>query len=124
MSIAPQGHQIITPYLIVPNANAFIQFMQDVFGAQLINKHLRDESIIMHGEVKVGDSLIMFADSTPEYAPMTAPFFIYVANADTTYQLALQHGATVVTAMGNQSYGRSGGVKDPFGNTWWITSVL
>ena len=98
--------------------------MQDVFGAQLINKHLRDESIILHGEVKVGDSLIMFADSTPEYAPMTAPFFIYVEDADTTYQLALQHGATVVTAMGNQSYGRSGGVKDPFGNTWWITSVL
>lgn len=124
MNYAPEGCHTIIPYLIVPNAAQFIIFMKDVFGAELISQHMREETIIMHGELKVGDSLIMFADSTPQYAPMTAPFFIYVENADATYHLALQHGAEVVTPMGDQSYGRSGGVKDPFGNTWWITSVL
>jgi len=37
---------------------------------------------------------------------------------------ALENGATAVTQLGNQSHGRSGGVKDSFGNTWWITSVI
>jgi PhnB protein len=66
----------------------------------------------------------MFADSTAEYPPMNAGFFIYVEDADITYNKALDNGATVVTQSGNQSYGRSGGVKDAFGNTWWITSVI
>ena len=123
MSHAPDGYHTIIPYLIVPNTASFIVFMKNVFGAELINQHMRDETIIMHAEVKVGDTIIMFADSTPQYAPMASPFFIYVENADATYQLAMQHGATVVTEMGDQSYGRSGGVTDPFGNTWWITSV-
>ena len=46
----------------------------------------------MHAEIKVGDSIIMFAASTPQYAPMTAPFFIYVKDADATYGLALEKG--------------------------------
>ena len=124
MNVAPEGYHTIIPYLIVPNAAQFIIFMKDVFGAELINQHMREETIIMHAEVKIGDTIIMFADSTPQYGPMIAPFFVYVENADATYALALQHGATVVTEMGYQQYGRSGGVKDPFGNTWWITSVL
>ena len=49
---------------------------------------------------------------------------INVDDADATYQDALNNGATVVTTLADQSYGRSGGVKDAFGNTWWITSVI
>jgi PhnB protein len=28
-----------------------------------------------------------------------------------------------VLPLSDQNYGRSGGVKDPAGNIWWITSV-
>ncbi len=124
MNYAPDGYHTVIPYLIVPNAALFIEFTKKVFQAELVNQHMRDETIIMHGEVKIGDTTIMFADSTPQFAPAPAPFFIYVENADITYALALQQGATVVTELGDQQYGRSGGVKDPFGNTWWITSML
>ena len=83
---------------------------------------MRDENLIMHGEIKIGNSVIMFADSTTEYAPANANLFIYVEDA--AYKKALDNGATVVTQLGNQSYGRSGGIKDSFGNTCWITSVI
>ena len=66
----------------------------------------------------------MFADSTEQYLPMPAGLFIYVDDADKTYQSALDNGATAVTELANQSYGRSGGVKDTFGNVWWITSLI
>ena len=124
MSKIPEDFPTVTPYLIIKNAVGFIQFSQDVFAAVLINKHMRDENIIMHGEIKIGNSIIMFADSTVEYPPMNAGLFIYVEDADIVYKKALDNGATAVTQLGNQSYGRSGGVKDAFGNTWWITSVI
>lgn len=74
------------------------------------------ENLIMHGEIKIGNSMIMFADSTAQYPPANANLFIYVEHADLTYKKALDRGATAVTEQSNQSYGRSGGVKDAFGN--------
>jgi PhnB protein len=120
----PEGYQAVTPYLIVENANAFIEFVQKVFNAELLNKHIRDENIIMHAEIKIGNSIIMFADSTQQYPPQPAGFFIYVDSADETYKTAFNNNAVTVTEISDQSYGRSGGVKDAFGNTWWITSLI
>ena len=122
MSDISSGSPTVTPYLIIENAALFIAFLQQVFNAEIKDKHMRDENIIMHAEVKIGNSIIMLADSTPEYKPMNSAFFIYVDDADATYNLALQKGAVVVTELSDQSYGRTGGIKDMFGNTWWITS--
>lgn len=119
----PEGYNIIMPYLILPNAAGFIDFMQEVFGAEVIQKVMRDKSTIMHGEIKVGDGVIMFADSTDQYNAQPGGMFIYVEDADAAYNKAIAEGATAVTPISDQSYGRTGGVKDPFGNTWWITSI-
>lgn len=120
----PEGYQRVMPYLIVKNAAAFLDFTQKVFGAEEKHKTMRDEKLIMHAEVSFGDSVIMFADATEQYLPSPAGLFIYVDDCDTVYKKALDNGAVTVTAPADQSYGRSAGVKDAFGNTWWITSVI
>jgi len=120
----PAGYQTVMPYIIIGNAAAFIEFTQKVFNAELLGKHMRDETTIMHAEIKIGSSVIMFADSTEQYLPMPAGLFIYVDDADETYKSALDNGAIAVTELADQSYGRSGGVKDIFGNVWWITSLI
>ena len=120
----PEGYQTVTVYLIVNNAAEFIQFTKDVFNAGLLNKHMRDENIIMHAEIKIGNSIIMLADSTDEFSSQPAGFFIYVDDADATFKLALEKGAIKIREVADQSYGRSGGVRDPFGNSWWITSLI
>jgi PhnB protein len=120
----PQGYQQVMPYLIVNDANRFLEFTKAVFEAEEKSKHMRDENTIMHAEVQIGNCVIMFADSTKDYASQTAGLFIYVDNADRVYQKALEQGAVRITDVSDQPYGRSGGVKDPFGNTWWITSEL
>ncbi len=121
----PEGYQTVIPYLIVKGAQKFIEFTKKVFGAveNTSHRHLRDETIIMHSEVMIGDSTIMFADSTDQFQPCTTGLFVYVDNADDTYKKAIDNGSKVITEMSDQPYGRSGGVEDPFGNTWWITSV-
>lgn len=120
----PENHNTVMPYLIINNASKFIEFMQQVFNAELTYKGMRSETIITHAEIRMGDSTIMFADSTEQFQPETAGMFIYVDDADATFNKAISLGADVVMEMEDQSYGRSGGVKDPFGNTWWITSVI
>jgi len=119
----PEGYQQVMLYLIIQNAAAFMDFMMKVFDAKEKYKVMRDEHTIMHGEVSLGECTVMFAESTDAYSVQNAGLFIYVANADETFQKALDAGATEVMPVSDQSYGRSGGVKDPFGNTWWVTSV-
>lgn len=119
----PANYQTVMPYLILKDAQRFIDFTQEAFNATATAKVMREERIIMHGEVMVNDSTIMFADATGEFNVQTSGLFVYVNNADETYQKAIEAGAVMVTPLSDQPYGRSGGVKDPCGNTWWITSV-
>jgi PhnB protein len=120
----PEGYQQIMPYLIIKDANGFLDFTKFVFDAEEKFMQMRDENTIMHGEVQIGTSVIMFADSTAEFPPQTAGIFVYVDNADEVFRKALEEGAVGIMDIADQSYGRCCGVQDPFGNTWWITSDL
>lgn len=120
----PENYQRIMPYLIVKDAAKFIEFMQNVFSAQEQYKQMRDEKHIMHAELSIQGSTIMFCDSTETYHPQNAGLFIYVDNCDETYKKALDNGAESINEPADQSYGRSAGVKDPFGNTWWVTNPI
>ena len=119
----PEGHQQVMPYLIIENAASFMDWMRNVFDAQERYKAMRDEILIMHAELRIGDSVIMLADATEQWKISTSGLFVYVHNADEVYQKALAAGAVSIMEPSDQSYGRSCGVKDPFGNTWWITSL-
>jgi PhnB protein len=119
----PQNYQTIMPYLIIDNAIAFIEFSEQVFNAKLIHKVMRDEKTVMHGEIMIDECTIMFADATTMYTQRPAGMFVYVNNADEVFKRAIDAGATIVTLVSDQPYGRSGGVLDPFGNTWWITTA-
>ena len=118
----PEGYQQVMPYLIVQGAAEFLDFMKTVFGAEEKMKIMRDENTIQHAEISIGDSVIMFADATSRFEPRPAGLFIYVEDADQTYNQALAAGATSIMPMSDQEYGRSGGVADPFGNVWWPTT--
>jgi PhnB protein len=120
----PTDYQQVMPYLIIKNASGFVEFVKDVFDATERVRHMRDEFTIMHGEVAIGESVIMFADATPPYEPRPAGMFVYVADADAAYEKAIGLGATSLMPVCDQQYGRSGGIVDAYGNTWWITTHI
>jgi PhnB protein len=78
----------------------------------------------MHAEAKVGDSVIMLGDAMgDELPPMPSMIYLYVEDADATYQRALRAGATPTMEIADQFWGdRAGGVKDPTGVHWWIAT--
>ena len=119
----PEGYQTVMPYLISKDAEGFIEFMKTVFDAREKMRHLNDKKRIMHAEITIGECTIMVAESTENYKSSTGGFFVYVFNADETWKKALEAGAASIEAPSDKGYGRSCGVSDPYGNTWWITSA-
>ena len=117
-----KGHQVVMPYLVIPNAIKFYDFVQNVFGGEETAMFLNDDQSLMHGEVNIGGSTIMFGNSSDQWTQQPAGLYISVENADQTFQKALDNGATEIMKLSDKDYGRTGGVKDPFGNTWWITT--
>lgn len=120
----PEDYQAVMPYLILKDAASFINFAEQVFDAKVVLKEMRDEDRIMHAEIRIGDSTVMVAESTADYEPQHAGLFVYVKDADKAFEHALELGSEMVLEVSDKPYGRSGGIKDPFGNTWWITSVI
>ena len=118
----PKNYQQVMPYLIINDAAKFIQFAEQVFDAKETYKAMRDEHCIMHAEIMIGASTIMLADSTEKFAPRPAGMFVFVNSADDCYKKAIAAGASSVMEPADQSYGRSAGILDAHGNTWWVTS--
>lgn len=118
----PEYYRTVMPYLILEDARGFLDFTQTVFDTDIKMKH-EDEEGLRHAEIVMGDSTLMVGQSGGSWGPQPAGLYVNVTSADDTFQKALDAGATTVMELSNESYGRTGGVLDPFGNTWWITSV-
>ena len=122
----PNGHQAVIPYLMLDGAPKFKAFTETVFGGKTSMTHYQEDApdMIKHSEVSINGSVIMFCESRAEWPAQPANLFVYVENADDSYKLALENGGTSIMEPADQDYGRSCGITDPCGNTWWITSVL
>lgn len=113
----------VSPYFLVKDGSAFLSFMTTVFGATEKMVHRNDNGGIMHGEVMIDDSVIMFGESTSAFPPETGSVFVYVKDTDETYKKAMAAGSASRQEPMTKEYGRAAGIRDPFGNTWWITQV-
>lgn len=122
MKPIPENYQHVMPYLVVAGAADFIEFAKKVFDARETYRVMRDPTTIQHAEVMIAQSTVMVADRTPQFAEQPAGLFVYVDDADKRYAMALAAGAKSLMPPADQTYGRSCGVKDAWGNTWWITT--
>ncbi|MGX5820592.1 VOC family protein [Chitinophaga lutea] len=119
----PEGIPALSPYFLVKDAESLRTFMLQVFGAEDIAVYRNDNGGIMHAEMRISGSVVMFGQSTELYPPENGSVFLYVADTDATYRKAMEAGATSREAPGDKDYGRAAGFYDPFGNSWWITAI-
>ena len=119
----PDGYNAVTPYLMVRDAARFIEFMSSVFGAKTVEQLMRPDGKIGHTEIRIGDSMIMLSEASDQHAATPVMLHVYVEDVDAAFERAVKAGGTVVSKPSNQFYGdRSGGVKEPSGNTIWIAT--
>ena len=119
------GHQTIMPYLTVKGAAKLIEFLEQVFAGKVAYTSHREDGSIAHTEVRIADTTVMLADVSEQWDVTTAGMYIYVPDTDAAYEKALAMGAKSIMEPADQPYkARMGGVIDPFGNTWWISTLL
>lgn len=119
----PEGYPTVTPYLMVADAAKFIAFMATVFDAKTTEQLMRPDGKIGHTELRLGDSMIMLSEASDSHPATPVMLHVYVEDVDTVFERAVRAGGSVVSKPTNQFYGdRSGGVKEPSGNTIWIAT--
>lgn len=119
------GHSTVCPYLMVTSVEAQIEFMVKVFNAKVTNDSNRENGFILHGEVTIGDTVIMMGRASQQWPERQSMNYVYVTNADETWERALQQEATPIMPPGNRPYGvREGGFADRSGNQWWIAQLI
>ena len=121
----PDSYPSVSPYLIVTNASATIDFLTAAFGAVEIRRFAGPDGRVMHAEVRLDDTVVMLGDSAEQWPAVESHVHVYVPDVDATYQSALQHGATALqepVKKGDED--KRGGVKDPWGTTWWIATRM
>jgi PhnB protein len=108
----------VTPALHVERAAEYVEFLKRALGAVDEMRALGPSGELRYGRVRVGDAAI---ELSGEGVPMPGSFMLYVADPDTWYQQAIGAGATSIMPLGDQPYGRVGGVQDETGNQWFFS---
>jgi PhnB protein len=121
----PQGVPSVQPYLHLHNSEKMIPFLEHAFGG-MVQGHVptSPEGHVLHATIQIGDNTLEVDEAHGEFQPMPCHLHLHVDDADAMYARALRAGATSIDAPSDKPYGRSGGVKDPFGNSWFMTSPL
>ena len=121
----PEGLRSIQPYLHLREAHKMIPFLESAFGAEDVGTHKTPEGRVLHCTMRIGNATLEIDEAHGEYQPKPCVLHVYVPDADAMYAQALRAGATSVEPPTNKPYGdRSAGVKDPFGNTWYLNTFL
>ncbi|MFT5743170.1 MAG: PhnB protein [Paracoccaceae bacterium] len=115
--------QTLTPYFTVPDGDCFIAFVTEVFGGAIIKEDRYDSGRIQHARIKIGASILMLNEATDTYPANTSQMHLYVRDVSTTFAAALNAGATALMQPNIRPHGdQMAGIKDPFGNIWWIAT--
>ncbi|PTD25003.1 VOC family protein [Sphingomonas fennica] len=126
----PAGYHSVTPYLVVDDGAAAIEFYKQAFGAEEVLRMPMGDRI-GHAEIKIGDSHVMLADEWPDMDHLgprsrggtTVSLLIYLPDVDAAFARAIEAGGREDRAVADQFYGdRAGTLTDPFGHQWTLAT--
>ncbi|MGH7909503.1 MAG: VOC family protein [Thermodesulfobacteriota bacterium] len=130
----PKGMRTVTPHLVCNGASNAIEFYKKAFGAEEICRMpTPDGKMLMHAMIRVGDSMIMLVDESPEWgalgpislkgSPVT--LYLYVEDVDAFAKRAVKAGAKVIMPVADMFWGdRYGKLEDPFGHKWEVATHI
>ncbi|AUW56818.1 glyoxalase [Sphingobium sp. SCG-1] len=118
----PPGFATVTPYIFVNDAPAFLTFLVEGLGGVEIGRTIGEGGRIANAQVRLGNCTVMASEAAAQWPAMPASYYFYVDDADMALKKALNAGGTLIMPVGDMPYGdRQGGVRDAFGNIWWIS---
>jgi len=122
----PENYNSVSVYIMAEHAQRVIDFLNRAFDGVNLRRFDATDGRIMHAEVRVGDTVVMISDANAAYPAFPAWLHVYVPDVDATYKKALAAGGVAVQEPTRREGDpdRRGGVQDPAGNTWWISTQM
>jgi uncharacterized glyoxalase superfamily protein PhnB len=112
----------VTPFLNIQGAADAIEFYKKAFGAKERGRATTPDGKIMHGEIQIGNSIIMISDAMANPATQSS-LHLYVEDADAWWKRATDAGAQVAMPLADMFWGdRYGLLTDKWGNRWAIST--
>lgn len=122
MSYKPADHNSLSPYLMVEDVPAALDFIRWVFEVEPSLVIRRDDGSIAHAEVRIDDSVLMMGQMSGGPA---SHIHLYVDDVDSVFEAGERAGGVAVQTPGEKGDGdRRGGIVDPAGTTWWLATHL
>jgi PhnB protein len=119
----PAGYHVVTPILLVEDADALIDFMKRAFDAEEYQLGRKPDGRIWHADLTIGGAHVMISEAAGPFEALGAAVNVYVPDVDDTYRRALEVGATSVMAPSDRFYGdRNAVVKDRTGILWSLAT--
>src|SRR5260370_20173522 len=122
----PEGVPNLMPYFNPRGAPKMIEFVKQAFSAEEIAVHQSPDGVVQHAKIGIGNSIVEMGEAHGQWQPRPMTFMLYVEDCDSWYERAMKaEGAISMGEPANMPYGgRTGTVKDPFGNTWYISGPI
>lgn len=118
----PAGYNSVSPYFVVDDAKRLIELLIQIFDAKPLRTYDMPDGTIMHAEIKIDDSVLMFGNASDQFPANKILTHIYVRDVDTTFERAIDLGCEVLEKpkerVGDPD--RRGSFIDFAGNTWSI----
>ena len=127
----PEGMHSLTPHIVCADANSAIDFYRKAFDAVELARMPGPDGKLMHGMVRIGDSMLMLAEEMPAmgsfgpHALKGSPVFLhlYVPDVDASMRKAADAGCTVTMPATDMFWGdRYGQLSDPYGHRWSLAT--
>ena len=134
--------QVVTPHLVVKDANAAIDFYKKALGAiETLRMPAQDGKRLMHAEIQLNGARVFLMDDFPEHRGpgdhvdavfppdqmkgTSVTMHLEVENCDTAVKRARDAGATVTMEPWDSFWGaRYARIIDPFGHSWSFAHAL
>ena len=122
----PEGVPNLMPYFHPIGAPKMIEFLKQAFDAKEVAVHQSPDGIVHHAKIMIGDSIVEMGEAHGPWQTRPMHFMVYVNDCDAWYARAMKaEGAVSMGEPANAPYGgRTGTVKDPFDNVWYISSHI
>ena len=127
----PPGMHSVTPHLVCAGAADAIEFYKKAFNAEELAQLAGPDGKLMHGLIKIGDSMLMLVDEYPQWDSLgpnarngtSVTLHLYVEDADAQFKQAIDAGCSVRMPLTDMFWGdRYGVLQDPFGHLWSIAT--
>jgi PhnB protein len=133
MSSIPEGFTSVTPYVVMDDTAAAIEFYKKALGAEEIMRLPAPDGNVMYAEILIGNARMMMGLPCPEWGGKSAKsfggspvsFFVYVENVEATFKKAKDAGMSVKKEIEDMFWGdRMGTLTDPFDVDWTIAQHI